>query len=200
MNLKIKFREGFRPFAPSVLRERVQRLLRDGLRIPYMLLVAPVQQERRIADDGGAGAALGHRPAERAALRHPGDHARRLLGPGADGRRRDATRTTTHLIKRVRDARPGCGVIVNTSFNVRGEPIVCTPEDAYRCFMRTDMDYLVLGPFLLDKTRAARVEGDRQIGDRNSNSTEPRPRAASSASRSGRRSWCSPRSRGGGTM
>ena len=89
----------------------------------------------------------------------PGRHARRLLGAHPDRDAATRTRATTTCSSAF-DAQTGCPVLVNTCFNVRGEPIVCTPEDAYRCFMRTDMDSLVLGPFLLDKSGTAGVEGD----------------------------------------
>ena len=120
-------------------------------------------------------AALGHRQAERAALRHPGRHPRRLLGAHPDGERRTPTRTTTTSSSEF-ERLTGCPVLVNTSFNVRGEPIVCTPADAYRCFMRTHIDHLVLGPFLLDKDGAARVEGERELAKPNSSSTDGRRR------------------------
>jgi carbamoyltransferase len=151
MNLKIKFREGFRPFAPSVLRERVHDYFELDCDSPYMLLVAPVQQERQIPMT---------------------DAQRRLWGIDQLNIPRSDIPAVTHIdysarIQTVsRDTNPnyydliaafdrltGCPVLVNTSFNVRGEPIVCTPADAYRCFMRTHIDYLVLGPFLLDKAR-----------------------------------------------
>ena len=131
--------------------ERRRRVLRARTRdSPYMLLVAPVQRgaPRVAAEDEQT--LLGHRQAERAPLRRPGHHARRLLGADADRRPRGTTRATTRCIEAF-ERQTGCPVLINTSFNVRGEPIVCTPEDAYRCFMRTDMDYLVLDDFLLAK-------------------------------------------------
>jgi carbamoyltransferase len=150
MNLKIKFREGFRPFAPSVLRERVADYFELDADSPYMLLVAPVKRERQVPMT---------------------DAERRLWGIEQLNVVRSDIPAVTHIdysarIQTVaRDTNPdyydliaeferltGCGVLVNTSFNVRGEPIVCTPADAYRCFMRTHIDYLVLGPFLLAKT------------------------------------------------
>ncbi len=149
MNLKIKFREGFRPFAPSVLRERVADYFELDTDSPYMLLVAPVKRERQVPMT---------------------DAQRRLWGIDQLNVVRSDIPAVTHIdysarIQTVaRDTNPdyyeliaeferltGCGVLVNTSFNVRGEPIVCTPADAYRCFMRTHIDYLVLGPFLLAK-------------------------------------------------
>ncbi|HET7565342.1 MAG TPA: carbamoyltransferase [Gemmatimonadaceae bacterium] len=149
MNLKIKFRESFRPFAPSVLRERVQDYFELDGDSPYMLLVANVRAERRRAMTTDEQQRWG---------------IDRLNVPRSD------IPAVTHLDYSARiqtvsrcdnpdyydliaafEARTGCPVLVNTSFNVRGEPIVCTPDDAYRCFMRTHIDYLVLGPFLLSK-------------------------------------------------
>ncbi len=151
MNLKIKFREGFRPFAPSVLRERAGEYFELACDSPYMLLVAPVKQERQIPMS---------------------DEQRRLWGIEQLNVVRSDIPAVTHIdysarVQTVtRDTNPnyydlitefdrltGCPVLVNTSFNVRGEPIVCTPADAYRCFMRTNIDYLIVGPFLLDKTQ-----------------------------------------------
>jgi carbamoyltransferase len=150
MNLKIKFREGFRPFAPSVLRERVNDYFDLDVDSPYMLLFAPVRPERRVPMT---------------------DEEQRLWGIDKLNVVRSDIPAVTHVdysarIQTVsRDTNPnyydliqeferltGCGVVVNTSFNVRGEPIVCTPADAYTCFMRTHIDHLVMGPFLLDKT------------------------------------------------
>src|SRR5438309_266777 len=151
MNLKIKFREGFRPFAPSVLNERASEYFELACDSPYMLLVAPVKQERQIPMS---------------------DEQRRLWGIEQLNVVRSDIPAVTHIdysarVQTVaRDTNPnyydlisefdrltGCPVVVNTSFNVRGEPIVCTPADAYRCFMRTHIDYLVLGPYLLDKAQ-----------------------------------------------
>ena len=150
MNIKIKFREGFRPFAPSVLRERVHEHFELDCDSPYMLLVAPVKQERQIPMSEGAQELWGidqlnvvrsHIPA----VTHI-DYSARIQTVSVD------TNPDYHdLIERF-ESLTGCPVLVNTSFNVRGEPIVCTPEDAYRCFMRTHIDYLVLGPFLLGKS------------------------------------------------
>jgi carbamoyltransferase len=149
MNIKIKFREGFRPFAPSVLRERVADYFELDTDSPYMLMVAPVKAERRIpltdAQENLWGIDKLNVPrSDLPAITHI-DYSARI-------------QTVTHatnphyydLIKAFEQL-TGCGVVVNTSFNVRGEPIVCTPEDAYQCFMRTHIDYLVLGPYLLDK-------------------------------------------------
>ena len=149
MNLKIKFREGFRPFAPSVLRERVGEYFELDCESPYMLLVAPVQPGRRIAmsaaEEGLWGIAKLNVPrSDIPAVTHV-DYSARVQTVARD------TNPDYYDLISAFEARTGCPVLVNTSFNVRGEPIVCTPEDAYRCFMRTHIDVLVLGPFLLYK-------------------------------------------------
>ncbi|HEV8337636.1 MAG TPA: carbamoyltransferase [Candidatus Polarisedimenticolia bacterium] len=128
VNLKIKFRESFRPFAPSVLEERIAEYFEIDRPSPYMLLVAPVREAKRVIPS----------------VTHV-DHSARIQSVN-----RDQNPLYYDLIREF-DRRTGVPVIINTSFNVRGEPIVCSPEDAYRCFMRTHMDYLVLGPYLLDK-------------------------------------------------
>ena len=151
MNLKIKFREGFRPFAPAVLRERVSDYFEIDTDSPYMLLVAPVKAERRIPLT-----AEQHRLWGIDKLNVPRSDIPAVTHIDYSARIQTVARDTNagyyDLIKAF-EKRTGCPVLVNTSFNVRGEPIVCTPEDAYRCFMRTHIDYLVLGPFVLDKTR-----------------------------------------------
>ncbi len=151
MNLKIKFREGFRPFAPAVLRERVSDYFEIDSDSPYMLLVAPVKAERRIPLT-----AEQHKLWGIDKLNVPRSDIPAVTHIDYSARIQTVSRDTNagyyDLIKAF-EKRTGCPVLVNTSFNVRGEPIVCTPEDAYRCFMRTHIDYLVLGPFVLDKTR-----------------------------------------------
>ncbi len=149
MNLKIKFREGFRPFAPSVLRERVSEYFELDVDSPYMLLVAPVREERRIplrADQHRLWGIdrLNVPRSDIPAVTHI-DYSARVQTVAPD------TSPRYHDLIAAFERRTGCGVLVNTSFNVRGEPIVCTPADAYRCFMRTNIDHLVLGPFLLHK-------------------------------------------------
>jgi carbamoyltransferase len=151
MNRKTKFREGFRPFAPSVLAERAAEWFELDVPSPYMLLVAPVHASRRLAPDDAAHARaaqglarLGDPRSTIPAVTHV-DHSARVQTVHAE------TNPAFHALLRAFEARTGCPVLVNTSFNVRGEPIVCTPADAYRCFMRTDIDHLVLGPFLLDR-------------------------------------------------
>ena len=138
MNIKIKFREGFRPFAPSVLRERVADWFEMDCDSPYMLLVAPVKRERQIPMTKELRSDI-------PAVTHI-DYSARVQTVSDD------TNPAYHALITAFESLTGCPVIVNTSFNVRGEPIVCTPDDAYRCFMRTHIDYLVLGPYLLSKT------------------------------------------------
>ena len=149
MNVKIKFRESFRPFAPSVLRERVSKYFEMDCDSPYMLLVAPVREEIRIPmtseQEGLWGIdSLNVPRSEIPAVTHV-DHSARVQTVSHE------TNPDYYDLIRKFEEITGCGVVVNTSFNVRGEPIVCTPEDAYRCFMRTDMDFLAMGPFLLEK-------------------------------------------------
>ncbi|KPJ75915.1 MAG: hypothetical protein AMS14_02845 [Planctomycetes bacterium DG_20] len=152
MNRKIKFRESFRPFAPSVLRENVDEYfqMRPGEDSPYMLLVAKVRDEKRLpGSDGDAGLTGVDRllkavRSEVPAITHVDYSARvQTVDPERHGR-------YYRLIRRFRD-KTGCPLLVNTSFNVRGEPIVCTPEHAYRCFMATNMDVLVLEDCVLHK-------------------------------------------------
>ncbi|MFL5494295.1 MAG: carbamoyltransferase, partial [Gemmatimonadales bacterium] len=149
MNIKIKFREGFRPFAPSVLRERVSEYFELDAESPYMLLVAPVKKERQIPMDQAADRLWGIEKlnllrSDLPAVTHI-DYSARIQTVS-----RDTNPDYYDLIHEF-ECLTGCAVLVNTSFNVRGEPIVCSPADAYRCFMRTHLDYLVLGPFLLEK-------------------------------------------------
>jgi carbamoyltransferase len=150
MNLKIKFREGFRPFAPSVLRDRVSEYFELDCESPYMLLVAPVRPDRRIAMTDAERTLWGIDQ-----LNVPRSDIPAVTHIDYSARVQTVTREDNpdyyDLIHEF-DCLTGCPVVVNTSFNVRGEPIVCTPADAYRCFMRTHIDHLVLGPFLLDKS------------------------------------------------
>jgi carbamoyltransferase len=149
MNLKIKFRENFRPFAPSCLEEQVSDYFEIDRPSPYMLLVAPLRRERCVPPQGDESQLEIHewvnrRRSDLPAVTHV-DYSARIHSVSRESNPR------FHALLEAFRSLTGCGVIVNTSFNVRGEPIVCTPEDAYRCFMRTEMDHLVLGPFLLDK-------------------------------------------------
>ena len=158
LNLKIKFRESFRPFAPSVLAEDTAGYFELDAPSLYMLLTANVRRDKRVLLTA---------------------HQERLWGIEKLKAKRSVIPAVTHVdysarVQTVhREINPryhaliaafkkktGCSVIVNTSFNVRGEPIVCTPEDAYRCFMRTDMDYLVMGNYLLDKKSQPAREAD----------------------------------------
>ena len=150
MNLKIKFRESFRPFAPSVLRERVHEYFEMDCDSPYMLLVAPVKEERQIPMTTEQKGLWGIEQlnvvrSDIPAITHI-DYSARVQTVSRE------TNPDYYDLIAAFEARTGCAVIVNTSFNVRGEPIVCTPHDAYVCFMRTHIDHLVLGTFLLDKT------------------------------------------------
>jgi carbamoyltransferase len=158
MNLKIKYRESFRPFAPSVLRERVSDYFDLDVDSPYMLLVAPVREERRTAAAPGQeslwGIDLLNVPrSDIPAVTHL-DFSARVQTV------HEVTNPRYHALLEAFEAKTGCAVIVNTSFNVRGEPIVCTPADAYRCFMRTEMDLLVLENFVLEKSGQAPLAGD----------------------------------------
>jgi len=157
MNLKIKFRESFRPFAPAVLFEESRQWLdvegerpRAQYSSPYMLLVGAVRKDKRgdekheLAEDAKGLDRLKAVRSDIPAVTHV-DYSARV---------QTVHRETNPLFYQLIEAffrKTGCPVIINTSFNVRGEPIVCRPEEAYACFMRTDMDYLVLGRYLLDK-------------------------------------------------
>ena len=149
MNLKIKYRESFRPFAPSVLREQVADWFELDTDSPYMLLVANVGKPRRremtAAEEALWGIdKLNVKRSEIPAVTHV-DYSARIQTV-----RHETNPLYWEIIEAFRQ-KTGCPVVVNTSFNVRGEPIVCTPEDSYRCFMRTEMDFLVLETCLLDK-------------------------------------------------
>jgi carbamoyltransferase len=158
INLKIKYRESFRPFAPTVLREEASEWFNLGRESPYMLLTAPVRDDKRIES---------------------GNHDVELRGFEKLKLKRSVIPAVTHVdysarvqtIKREDNPlyydliyrfyqKTGCPVIINTSFNVRGEPLVCTPEDTFKCFMRTEMDYLIMGCFLLDKKEQKPLEKD----------------------------------------
>jgi carbamoyltransferase len=149
MNLKIKYRESFRPFAPSVLRERVSDYFGLDCDSPYMQLVAPVREELRLKPAAGEEKLFGIERLKAARSTIPAvthvDYSARIQTV----RREENPRY--HELLSAFEELTGCAVLVNTSFNVRGEPIVCTPQDAYRCFRRTEMDCLVLGDFVLLK-------------------------------------------------
>lgn len=158
MNLKIKFRESFRPFAPSVVEENVSDYFDLDRPSPYMLLVAPVKESIR---------------------REMTEEEEKLFGVGKLNVIRSSIPAVTHVDYSARvhtvnqehnprfykmiktfGEKHGCNVVINTSFNIRGEPIVCSPDDAYMCFMRTNMDYLILGNFLIEKTEQKPLDKD----------------------------------------
>ncbi|MXM66903.1 hypothetical protein GR925_26605 [Streptomyces sp. HUCO-GS316] len=149
MNQKIKFRESFRPFAPIVLAEHTEEYFQLRQPSPYMLIVAQIAEQQRLAadisDDARGLDRLRITRSTIPAVTHV-DHTARVQTVTED---QDAR---LHRLLRDFNVRTGCPVLVNTSFNVRGEPIVATPEDAYRCFMRTNIDTLAMGDFLLEKT------------------------------------------------
>jgi carbamoyltransferase len=151
MNLKIKYRESFRPFAPSILHERVSDYFELDRPSPYMLLVASVKNERRIPMTSEQERLFGIEKlnvprSEIPAVTHV-DYSARIQTVHKE------TNPRFHELLRLFEERTTCPILVNTSFNVRGEPIVGSPEDAYRCFMRTEMDYLIIENFLLEKTK-----------------------------------------------
>jgi len=159
MNLKIKYREGFRPFAPSVLEEDIREFFELDRPSPYMLLVAPVQEKRRNPlpdnyEEMGMWERLYHLRSDIPAVTHV-DYSARIQSVN-----RETNEKYWKLIKGFKEI-TGCGVVVNTSFNVRGEPIVCTPDDAYRCFMRTEMDFLAIGDFLFAKSEQPKRTDDK---------------------------------------
>jgi carbamoyltransferase len=149
MNLKIKFRESFRPFAPSVLRERVADYFELDCDSPYMLLVAPVRDSLRISMTEQQNSLFGIDKLNIPRSVIPAvthiDYSARVQTVS-----REDNPAYYELLEEF-ERQTGCAVLVNTSFNVRGEPIVCTPEDAYTCFMRTEIDYLVVEDFVLSK-------------------------------------------------
>jgi carbamoyltransferase len=158
MNLKVKFRESFRPFAPIVRRERVADYFEMDVESPYMLLVAPVKPGlRKPLPTNVTGIDL--LKAERStlpAVTHV-DYSARIQTVSREG-----NPLLYDLLSRFEE-KTGCAVLVNTSFNVRGEPIVCTPDDAYRCFMNTEMDYLIIGPFVIDRLAQPKASISRRV-------------------------------------
>jgi carbamoyltransferase len=149
LNLKIKYREGFRPFAPSVLEEDVEQYFDLNGKSPYMLLVAPIREDKKIPlPDGYSDKPLYDRlyflRSDLPSITHI-DYSARIQSV--------SQKTNPRYWELINEFKKltGYGVIVNTSFNVRGEPVVCTPDDAYRCFMRTEMDFLVVGNYVMDK-------------------------------------------------
>ncbi|HBL15719.1 MAG: hypothetical protein A2X36_10510 [Elusimicrobia bacterium GWA2_69_24] len=158
MNLKIKFRESFRPFAPIVLREKVSDYFELDCASPYMLLVADVRPERRRPMRDGERELWG---IERLNVSRSDIPAVTHVDYSARIQTVDPENESFYPLLRRFYEKTGCGVLVNTSFNVRGEPIVCTPQDAYTCFMRTHMDYLAMGSFLVEKTSQSAAEEDQ---------------------------------------
>jgi carbamoyltransferase len=172
MNLKIKFRESFRPFAPCVLAEYAHEWfdLKEGEESPYMLLVAAVREEHRVPIPADLREVMEKDPDLRRrvnivrssvpAITHV-DHSARLQTVDAERNPR------FHRLLRAFHRLTGCPVLVNTSFNVRGEPIVCTPQDAYRCFLATEMDALVLEDCVLHKKEleleAASIDREKHL-------------------------------------
>jgi carbamoyltransferase len=159
MNLKIKYRESFRPFAPSVLEEKTHEYFECRTPSPYMLLVASVHAKRRLPQRAPDGMPMLERlkmkRSDIPAVTHL-DYSARLQTVNRDDK------ADYHKVISAFEELTGCAVVVNTSFNVRGEPIVCTPEDAYRCFMRTEMDVLVMEDCILYKEEQPqwREDGD----------------------------------------
>ncbi|MFH1531185.1 MAG: carbamoyltransferase N-terminal domain-containing protein [Pseudomonadota bacterium] len=160
LNLKIKFREGFRPFAPVVLEEEAPAWFDIDVPSPYMLFTADVRDAHRTSGtaprDAGWREQLSVPRSSIPAVTHVDDSAR-LQTVAADHP------TFRRLLEAFRDE-TGCPVMINTSFNVRGEPIVCSPADAYRCFMRTDMDFLVMGEHLFEKAAQPAPDADAPVG------------------------------------
>lgn len=163
LNLKIKYRESFRPFAPAVLRERVHDYFEMDTDSPYMLLVSNVKQSRRRPFDkkayldknkGDMLAAVNAGRSDIPAVTHIDYSARVQTVDHNDN-------PAFYALIKAFERKTGCGVLINTSFNVRGEPVVCTPQDAYLCFMRTEMDILVLGNYLLYKKDQTALKEDR---------------------------------------
>jgi carbamoyltransferase len=156
MNLKIKYRESFRPFAPTVLREHLHDWFEMNTDSPYMLLVADVVKNRRRDMTDREESLWGIEKLNVARSEIPAvthvDYSARVQTV-----RRDTNPLYWEIIKAFHE-KTGCPVIVNTSFNVRGEPIVCSPEDSYRCFMRTEMDVLVLENYILFKEDQPKFE------------------------------------------
>jgi len=151
INLKIKFRESFRPFAPTVLLEKTREYFDLEKESPYMLLTAPVKDDKRLPISAEERQLSGLdklkiKRSEIPAVTHV-DYSSRIQTVKS----RDNPKY--HDLIKEFDKLTGCPVVINTSFNVRGEPLVCSPDDAYQCFMRTNMDYLIMGSFLLDKQK-----------------------------------------------
>jgi carbamoyltransferase len=160
MNLKIKFRESFRPFAPSCLQERARDYFDLNTESPYMLLVAPVKLERRVPVSVEQEASFGIQKlniprSDIPAITHV-DYSARVQTVDANRHPR------YYKLLKAFEKLTGCGVLINTSFNIRGEPIVCRPEEAYRCFMLTNMDVLVMESFVCMKEEQPEMAGSEE--------------------------------------
>jgi carbamoyltransferase len=158
MNLKIKYRESFRPFAPAVLADRVSEWFELDRKSPYMLIVAPVNSSKRntlsATEENRSGLEKLDVPrSEIPAVTHV-DYSARVQTVHAN------TNPRFHELIARFEQRTGCPLVINTSFNVRGEPLVASPQDAYRCFMRTEMDYLVMENILVSKSDQPETEQD----------------------------------------
>jgi carbamoyltransferase len=147
LNLKVKFRESFRPFAPAVLLDQAPKFFELEGDSPYMLIVAPVLPEQRLPVDASRQGLerLKQLRSNLPAITHV-DYSARVQTVTAD------QNPIFHAILKRFEEQTGCPVLVNTSFNVRSEPVVCSPDDAYRCFVNTEMDYLAIGNFLLKRS------------------------------------------------
>ena len=158
MNLKIKFRESFRPFAPSIRAENISDYFEIDRESPYMLLVANVQKDKQVKMSEKQNSYFGLEKLNVVRSKIPAvthvDYSARIQSVN------EQTNPRFHQMLTKFNDKYGCPVVVNTSFNVRGEPIVCTPKDAYLCFMRTEMDCLIIGNYLLDKTEQKPLVGD----------------------------------------
>jgi carbamoyltransferase len=159
LNLKIKYREGFRPFAPSVLEEDLHEYFKLNCLSPYMLMVYPVKETRRNKlplnyHEKPLMERLYFLRSDVPSITHL-DYSARVQSVSKDTNPR-----YWQLLNSFKSL-TGYGLLVNTSFNVRGEPIVCTPEEGFKCFMRTEMDYLVLGDYVLDKKMQTQLENDK---------------------------------------
>jgi len=158
MNLKIKFRESFRPFAPMVLRDCASDYFELDSDSPYMLLVAPVREDHRLFPEPASDSEdmlqiVNSVRSDIPAVTHV-DYSARVQTITEDVNPR------MYSVLKAFETLTGCPMLVNTSFNVRGEPIVCTPEDAYRCFLRTEIDALVLGNYILYRSEQPPIEAD----------------------------------------
>jgi carbamoyltransferase len=158
MNLKIKYRESFRPFAPTVLKDRVSECFDLDRESPYMLLVAPVKEDKRLMVDNPNNKLQGFDK-----LKVKRSFIPAVTHVDYSARIQTIKREDSPLYYDIINTfyrKTGCPLIINTSFNIRGEPLVCSPEDAFRCFMRTEMDYLVMGCFILDKKEQGPLRKD----------------------------------------